>query len=138
MEPLFNSKYTKEFLSSISKIDLSNLDNAVKILKKVQKVGGRLFILGVGGSAGNASHAVNDFRKLCSIESYCPTDNISEITARTNDEGFENIFLQYLKLSKLNSKDSILVLSVGGGNIKKKVSVNLIMLLNLLRKLNQK
>ena len=120
MEPLFNSKYTKEFLSSISKIDLSNLDNAVKILKKVQKAGGRLFSLGVGGSAGNASHAVNDFRKLCSIESYCPTDNISEITARTNDEGFENIFLQYLKLSKLNSKDSILVLSVGGGNIKKK------------------
>ena len=126
MEQSFNSKYTKEFLSSISKIDVTNLENAVKILKKVQKERGRLFILGVGGSAGNASHAVNDFRKLCSIESYCPTDNISEITARTNDEGFENIFLQYLKLSKLNSKDSILVLSVGGGNIKKKVSVNLI------------
>ena len=138
MEQLFNSKYTKEFLSSISKIDLSNLDNAVKILKKVQKVGGRLFILGVGGSAGNASHAVNDFRKLCSIESYCPTDNISEITARTNDEGFENIFLQYLKLSKLNSKDSILVLSVGGGNIKKKVSVNLISAIKFAKKTKSK
>lgn len=80
---------------------------------------GRLFIIGVGGSAGNASHAVNDFRKLCSIDAYTPVDNISEITAKTNDEGFETIFDTYLKLSNLNSKDVLMIFSVGGGNQKK-------------------
>ena len=87
---------------------------------------GRLFIIGVGGSAGNASHAVNDFRKLCSIDAYTPVDNISEITAKTNDEGFETIFDTYLKLSNLNSKDLLMIFSVGGGNQKKNVSTNLI------------
>ena len=81
---------------------------------------GRLFILGVGGSAGNSSHAVNDFRKLCSVEAYSPTDNVSEITARTNDEGFHTIFHEYLKISNLNSQDTLLIFSVGGGNLKKK------------------
>ncbi len=85
-----------------------------------------MFIIGVGGSAGNASHAVNDFRKLCDIDAYTPIDNISEITAKTNDEGFETIFDTYLKLCKLNKKDMLMIFSVGGGNLKKKVSVNII------------
>lgn len=92
---------------------------------------GRLFILGVGGSAGNASHAVNDFRKLCGIEAYAPTDNVSELTARTNDEGFQTVFSEWLKISNLSDKDSILILSVGGGNMEKQVSVNLINAINL-------
>ena len=87
---------------------------------------GRLFVLGVGGSAGNASHAVNDFRKLCNIEAYAPTDNVSELTARTNDDGFDTIFSEYLKVSRVTNKDAILIFSVGGGNIEKNVSLNLI------------
>ena len=94
-------------------------------LVDLKKRNGRLFILGVGGSAGNASHAVNDFRKLAGIESYAPTDNISEITARTNDEGWETVFEAYLKVSNLNDKDCLLILSVGGGDLNKKISVNL-------------
>ena len=90
------------------------------------RINGRLFILGVGGSAGNASHAVNDFRKLCNIEAYAPTDNVSELTARTNDEGFDTIFSEYLKVSKINSKDAIMIFSVGGGSLAKNVSLNLI------------
>ena len=86
---------------------------------KIKKSKGRLFFLGVGGSAGNCSHAVNDFRKLCKIESYAPTDNISELTARTNDEGWETIFENWLKVSNLNKKDGIVIFSVGGGNFKK-------------------
>jgi len=95
-------------------------------LNSLRKVNGRLFILGIGGSAGNASHAVNDFRKLCNIEAYAPTDNVSELTARTNDEGFETIFSEYIKTSRGCNKDAILIFSVGGGNIKKNVSINLI------------
>ena len=94
-------------------------------LVDLKKRNGRLFILGVGGSAGNASHAVNDFRKLAGIESYAPTDNISEITARTNDEGWETVFEAFLKVSNLNNKDCLLILSVGGGDLNKKISVNL-------------
>ena len=92
----------------------------------MKKNNGRLFIIGVGGSAGNASHAVNDFRKLCNIDAYTPIDNVSEITAKTNDEGFDTIFDSYLKLSKFSSKDLLMVFSVGGGNTRKNVSVNLI------------
>lgn len=92
---------------------------------------GRLFILGVGGSAGNASHAVNDFRKLCEIEAYAPTDNVSELTARTNDEGFHTVFYEWLKVSKLSSNDAILIFSVGGGNLEKQVSVNLMNAIDL-------
>ena len=94
---------------------------------------GRLFIIGVGGSAGNASHAVNDFRKLCNIDAYSPVDNISEITARTNDEGFETIFESYLKLSNANNKDMLMIFSVGGGN-QKNVSVNIIKALKFAKK----
>jgi len=88
---------------------------------------GRLFVLGVGGSAGNSSHAVNDFRKLCGIEAYAPTDNVSELTARTNDEGWQTVFAEWLKVSQANAKDAILVFSVGGGNLEKNVSPNIVL-----------
>ncbi len=111
---------------ALKNLDKKNIFNIVKHLKKLRKNKGRLFIIGVGGSAGNASHAVNDFRKLCGIDAYTPVDNISEITAKTNDEGFQTIFDTYLKLCRINNKDTLLVFSVGGGNIKKNVSVNIV------------
>jgi D-sedoheptulose 7-phosphate isomerase len=122
--------FTKNFLNSISSIcslfDYNKIDNLVFELVKIKKKSGRIFFLGVGGSAGNCSHAVNDFRKLCEIECYTPTDNVCEITARTNDEGWKSTFIEWLKISNLNKKDCIFVFSVGGGNKKKKVSENLI------------
>ena len=121
----FINKYKLNVVTSLEKIKDSNLLDGIKLLKKMRSNKGRLFIIGVGGSAGNASHAVNDFRKLCSIDAYTPVDNISEITAKTNDEGFETIFDTYLKLSNLNSKDVLMIFSVGGGN-QKNVSTNLI------------
>jgi D-sedoheptulose 7-phosphate isomerase len=102
------------------------IENAVTLLDKVRSRGGRLFILGVGGSAANASHAVNDFRKICGFECYTPTDNVSELTARTNDEGWQTIFVEWLKGSRLSNKDAILVFSVGGGDTKRNVSPNLV------------
>ena len=97
-------------------ISCKDIENAISILKNLKKEGGRLFILGVGGSAANASHAVNDFRKIGGIETYAPTDNVSELTARTNDEGWDTTFIEWLKISKLSSKDVIMVFSVGGGS----------------------
>jgi D-sedoheptulose 7-phosphate isomerase len=115
----------REVANIARQIDTVMIEKIIKVFAQVKKNGGRLFILGVGGSAGNASHAVNDFRKLTNIEAYAPTDNISEITARTNDEGFETIFETYLKVSQLDAKDCILILSVGGGDIQRGVSKNL-------------
>ncbi len=122
----FINQYKKNILYSLSKLNDQKIIKVIQLIKKMKKNNGRLFIIGVGGSAGNASHAVNDFRKLCNIDAYTPVDNVSEITAKTNDEGFETIFDSYLKLSNLNNKDLVLVFSVGGGNSKKKVSVNII------------
>ena len=122
----FIELYKKNIASSLSNLDDKKILSAINLLKKMKKKDGRLFIIGVGGSAGNASHAVNDFRKLCNIDAYTPVDNVSEITAKTNDEGFDTIFDSYLKLSKFSSKDLLMVFSVGGGNIKRNVSVNLI------------
>ena len=113
----------KEISELLSKKDIERL---VKSIIKIKKRNGRIFFLGVGGSAANSSHAVNDFRKLCKIESYCPTDNVSEFSARINDDGWNSSFVEWLKISRLNKKDAIFILSVGGGNKKKKVSVNLI------------
>jgi D-sedoheptulose 7-phosphate isomerase len=121
----FTVEHMREVSRIADSIDTSKIEEMIGLLAEVKSSGGRLFILGVGGSAGNASHAVNDFRKLANIESYAPTDNISELTARTNDEGFETIFEGYLKISKLNSNDCIFVLSVGGGDLDKGVSKNL-------------
>jgi D-sedoheptulose 7-phosphate isomerase len=109
-----------------AKIDVGRVEALVDNIVNLRTSAGRLFILGVGGSAANASHAVNDFRKLCAIETYAPTDNVSELTARTNDEGWETVFSEWLKISRLNKNDGILVLSVGGGNREQNVSVNLI------------
>ena len=107
-------------------IDFAKIDKMANLIKKSRDNNGRIFFLGVGGSAGNCSHAVNDFRKLCNIEAYTPTDNVSELTARINDEGWDSSFVGWLKISKLNKKDLIFIFSVGGGNLKKKVSVNLV------------
>lgn len=107
-------------------IDKDQIESLVGKLKNLREKKGRLFILGVGGSAGNAGHAVNDFRKLCGIEAYAPTDNVSELTARTNDEGFETVFEEYLRISQAKANDALLIFSVGGGDEQRNVSVNLI------------
>ena len=108
------------------RLDLDALEHITAGLAALRETGGRLFILGVGGSAANCSHAVNDFRKLCGIEAYAPVDNVAELTARTNDEGWDTVFAAWLRTSKANSKDAILVLSVGGGNAEKNVSANIV------------
>jgi len=122
----FMTQYFNEVQEIAKKTPVENVNDLVYALTAVRNGGGRVFVLGVGGSAGNASHMVNDLRKLCGIEAYAPTDNVSELTARTNDEGFETIFEGYLKVSRFTSIDAILILSVGGGNKEKNVSVGLI------------
>jgi len=122
----FINHFKKVFIRTIELIDENQFKKCIYLLKKLRISNGRLFIIGVGGSAANASHAVNDFRKICDIEAYCPSDNVSELTARTNDEGFQYIFKSWLKTSKMNNKDLLLIFSVGGGNLKKKVSINII------------
>lgn len=122
----FSTNHLLEHIEIAKLIDVNKIDEMINTLLKVKLVKGRLFILGIGGSAANASHAVNDFRKLAGIETYSPTDNVAEITARTNDEGWSTIFTGWLKVSNLNSKDCLMILSVGGGNKEKNVSVNLI------------
>ena len=121
--------FTKKFLKSIATIsntfNFKLIEELAVELSQIKKNYGRIFFLGVGGSAGNCSHAVNDFRKLCEIECYAPTDNVSEITARTNDEGWNSVFVEWLKISNLNKKDCIFIFSVGGGNKKKKRSVKI-------------
>jgi D-sedoheptulose 7-phosphate isomerase len=127
--------YTEQHLTEtreiVSKLNANAIEEIVKRLATVRERGGRLFILGVGGSAANASHAVNDFRKITGIEAYAPTDNVSELTARTNDEGWASVFVEWLRVSHLNPKDALLVLSVGGGNLEKNVSPNLVSALKL-------
>jgi D-sedoheptulose 7-phosphate isomerase len=122
--------FTRQFLAEIQQVitqlDVEAIENCVDELAKVRERGGRLFILGVGGSAGNASHAVNDFRKICGFEAYAPTDNVSELTARTNDEGWPTVFSEWLKGSRINAGDGLLIFSVGGGNLEKDVSTNLV------------
>jgi len=121
----FIKKYFEDFNNISSKLDFNNLESMVIELAKIKAEGGRLFIVGVGGSAGNSSHAVNDFRKLAGIESYSPVDNISELTARINDEGWDTSISEWLKASRMRDTDGLLVLSVGGGDFDKNVSVNL-------------
>ena len=127
---LENREYISEYFENakeiIDKLDRNSVYQAIEILKDVRRSKGRLFILGVGGSAGNASHAVNDFRKLAGMESYAPIDNVSELTARINDDGWNSVFVRWLETSLLNARDAVLVLSVGGGNSEKNVSVNIV------------
>lgn len=127
----FIKQHLDESIAITNAIDAFKIEEMVNLLAEIKSSGGRLFILGVGGSAANASHAVNDFRKLAGIETYAPTDNVAELTARTNDEGWETVFSGWLKVSKLSSKDCLFILSVGGGNKEKNVSTNLIEAIDL-------
>jgi len=122
----YSQQHLDESIEIIQKIDALQIEEMAKLLATVKQDGGRLFFLGVGGSAGNCSHAVNDFRKIVNIESYAPTDNVSELTARTNDEGWATVFSEWLKVSKLNQKDALFIFSVGGGNLEKNISPNLV------------
>jgi D-sedoheptulose 7-phosphate isomerase len=122
----FISNYLKETASLVNLIDKKKILNIINLILEIKQKKGRIFFIGVGGSAANASHAVNDFRKICDIECYTPIDNVSELTARVNDEGWQNIFTSWLKTSKLNKNDIIFIFSVGGGNLKKKVSINIV------------
>ena len=130
--------FAKEFLAEVQQVvaqlNTDAIEKCADELAKVRERGGRLFILGVGGSAGNASHAVNDFRKICGFEAYAPTDNVSELTARTNDDGWATIFAEWLKGSRIHAKDGLLIFSVGGGNLEKNVSPNLVSALQLAKK----
>src|SRR4051812_42645067 len=134
--------FAKEFLAEVQQVaaqlDPAAIEKCVEKLAAVRARGGRLFILGVGGSAANASHAVNDFRKICGFEAYAPTDNVSELTARTNDEGWDTTFVEWLKGSRLAAKDALLIFSVGGGNKDKNVSVNLVRALDLAKERGSK
>src|ERR1700674_469924 len=114
--------YFEEVVKVARSIDIASIEALAKELAALRERGGRLFLLGVGGSAGNCRHAVNDFRKLCGIEAYAPTDNVSELTARTNDEGWDTVFAAWLRTSRANDKDAVLVFSVGGGDLAKNVS----------------
>lgn len=127
----YSEQHLRETSEIVSQLDPGRCEQAVELLAAVRARGGRLFILGVGGSAANASHAVNDFRKIAGLECYAPTDNVSELTARTNDEGWTSVFAEWLKGSRLNEKDALLVFSVGGGNLDKNVSPNLVTALQL-------
>ncbi len=130
--------FTKQFLTEVQQVtmqlDEAAIEKCAGELAAVRERGGRLFILGVGGSAGNAGHAVNDFRKICGFEAYAPTDNVSELTARTNDEGWPTIFAEWLKGSRINAKDALLIFSVGGGNLEKNVSPNLVNAIQVAKK----
>jgi D-sedoheptulose 7-phosphate isomerase len=127
----YSEQHLRETSEIVSQLDPVLCEKGVELLASVRERGGRLFILGVGGSAANASHAVNDFRKIAGLECYAPTDNVSELTARTNDEGWSTVFAEWLKGSRLNGKDALLILSVGGGNVEKNVSPNLVAALQL-------
>jgi D-sedoheptulose 7-phosphate isomerase len=122
----FASSHLQEVKAIIDRLDVEVIERMAKLLAQARENRGRLFFLGVGGSAGNCSHAVNDFRKIVGIEAYTPTDNVSELTARTNDEGWETVFIEWLKVSQLRPNDVVFVFSVGGGNLEKNVSPNLV------------
>jgi D-sedoheptulose 7-phosphate isomerase len=134
----YSAQHMKEAIEIIQKIDVSAIEKMADLLAKVKADEGRIFFLGVGGSAGNCSHAVNDFRKIVGIESYAPTDNVSELTARTNDEGWATVFVEWLKVSKLHPKDALFIFSVGGGNLEKNISPNLVEAIKLAKSVGAK
>jgi D-sedoheptulose 7-phosphate isomerase len=134
----FSQQFLSEAAQIIADLKTGPIDRAVELLRETRDKGGRLFILGVGGSAANASHAVNDFRKIVGLEAYAPTDNVSELTARTNDEGWVTVFEAWLRGSRLRSNDLLLVLSVGGGNLEKNVSPNLVSALRYAKEVGAK
>lgn len=134
----YSAQHLKETAEIVAKINPADCEKCVAELRAVREHGGRLFMLGVGGSAANASHAVNDFRKITGIETYAPTDNVSELTARTNDDGWASVFVEWLRTSKLSSKDCLFILSVGGGNLEKNVSPNLVAAMQLAKQVGAK
>ncbi len=137
-EAMFAEQFLAEAAQIVARLDRASLEKAAKMIGELRATGGRLFILGVGGSAANASHAVNDFRKIAGIEAYAPTDNVSELTARTNDEGWATVFEGWLKTSKLAARDAVLVFSVGGGDVERNVSPNLVAALKLAKSVGAK
>ena len=134
----YSQQHIKEAISILNTLDAEAIEKMAELLATVKADQGRLFFLGVGGSAGNCSHAVNDFRKIVGIESYAPTDNVSELTARTNDEGWPTIFVEWLKISHLGLKDALFILSVGGGDLEKNISPNLVDALKLAKTVGAK
>jgi D-sedoheptulose 7-phosphate isomerase len=134
----YAEQHLNEAVEIILKMDVTSIEKMADLLATVKADGGRIFFLGVGGSAGNCSHAVNDFRKIVGIESYAPTDNVSELTARTNDEGWATVFVEWLKISKLQSKDALFIFSVGGGNLEKNISPNLVEAIKLAKSVGAK
>ncbi len=134
----FIKQYLSEAKQVIDQLNVHHIEEIVDLLVKTRASTGRLFILGVGGSAGNASHAVNDFRKIVGIEAYTPTDNVSELTARTNDDGWASVFAKWLEVSRLKANDLLLIFSVGGGNLEKNVSPNLVAALEYAKKIGTK
>jgi D-sedoheptulose 7-phosphate isomerase len=130
----FIQQFLAEAKQILDELNPQSIERALQLLLELRKTQGRLFVLGVGGSAANASHAVNDFRKIAGIESYAPTDNVSELTARTNDEGWATVFSSWLEVSRLNAQDVLLILSVGGGNLGKNISPNLVFALEYAKK----
>lgn len=126
MSSSYSAQHLQETADIVAQLSVDDCEKCIVVLAAVKSGGGRLFILGVGGSAANASHAVNDFRKIAGIEAYAPTDNVSELTARTNDEGWPTVFVEWLKTSRLSERDALLIYSVGGGNLEKNVSPNLV------------
>jgi D-sedoheptulose 7-phosphate isomerase len=137
-EESFADRFLAEAAEIVARLDRASLEKAAKLIAELRVTGGRLFILGVGGSAANASHAVNDFRKIAGIEAYAPTDNVSELTARTNDEGWATVFEGWLKTSKFQARDAVLVFSVGGGDVERNVSPNLVAALKLAKSVGAK
>ena len=135
---IFSQTFIAEAIEILNRLDIASVEKMADAIAGSRAQGGRLFILGVGGSAANASHAVNDFRKIVGIETYAPTDNVSELTARTNDEGWASVFRAWLEGSRLTAKDIVMVFSVGGGNLEKNVSPNLVMALQLAKEVGAK
>jgi len=134
----FTEQFLDEAAEILRSIDVASVEAVVQLLADCRAAGGRLFILGVGGSAANASHAVNDFRKICGLEAYAPTDNVSELTARTNDEGWAGVFAGWLRVSRLRASDALLILSVGGGDLENQVSPNLVAAIEYARSVGAK
>lgn len=135
---IYSDEYLSEVVDIVRRIDTSAIEKMVDIIIETKRSGGRIFFLGVGGSAANCSHAVNDFRKIAGIEAYAPTDNVSELTARTNDEGWSTVFSEWLRVSRICSNDILFILSVGGGNLDKNISPNLISAIDLAKAVGAK
>jgi len=130
--------YLQEASEIIRRLDTAAIERVASLLARIKADGGRLFFLGIGGSAANCSHAVNDFRKIADIECYAPTDNVAELTARTNDEGWESVFAEWLKVSRLSARDALFIMSVGGGNVERNISPNLVCAIQLAKKVGAK